>query len=50
MACPKCKCKTTYPYNSEDDFGFGMHIEEMERCAHCGTIFFLDEAIDEEDD
>lgn len=44
MACPKCKCEETY-WLSVDD------TEEhyaMERCASCGTVFYLMDA--EEDD
>lgn len=39
MACPKCHCKTTYPYCHDDD------DEDMERdrCAACGHVFYTEE-------
>jgi hypothetical protein len=46
MACPKCECKTTYAYY-EDDMDSDT---DMERCARCGNIFYLDEALDEDDE
>jgi hypothetical protein len=45
MSCPKCKCKVTYCYvvdDIQDDY-------DMERCAHCGTIFYLMDAPDDDD-
>ena len=46
MACPKCYCKTTYPYY-EDEWD---SYTDLEKCAYCGHIFPLDLGIDEDDD
>lgn len=43
MACPECGCKVTYTYD-DDECG------DLDRCANCGNIFDINEAIDEEDD
>lgn len=50
MACPKCGCKTTYHYcDGGDDIG-PADDEDLERCAACGHIFFVDDHADEDDD
>lgn len=45
MACPKCECKVAYPYY-EDDLDSDT---DMERCANCGHIFYIDEALEDDD-
>lgn len=45
MACPKCECKTTYAYY-EDDIDSDT---DMERCAYCWHIFYLDDALYEDE-
>lgn len=48
MACPKCECKTTYPYVKDDEW---MSFEaEKERCAACGHIFFVEDHLEEYDE
>ena len=48
MTCPKCGCKACYPlYDPEDYIG---ETEDMERCANCGFIFWIEEAEDDDDD
>jgi hypothetical protein len=37
MACPKCKCKVCYNYDSGDDYQ--TDDDNLERCAMCGHIF-----------
>lgn len=45
MACPNCGCKETYEFNDLDDVeGFGI-----QRCAACGSTFYLDDEIPEDD-
>lgn len=46
MACPGCKCRETYPYYEED----WDSDTDMERCAHCGHIFFIELAADDDDE
>lgn len=46
MACPSCKCKTTYPYY-RDDYASET---DLERCANCGRIFYLDDALDDDEE
>jgi uncharacterized Zn finger protein len=46
MACPKCGCKTTYPYDYDEDPG----DDRLERCAACGEVFDLEDHVEEEDD
>lgn len=48
MSCPKCKCKETYCYDEGDDMPGGD--ERMERCAACGHIFDIEDALPEDDD
>lgn len=48
MACPNCGCKTTYQYDSGDDFS--PVDDRLERCAACGQVFDIDDHADEEDD
>jgi hypothetical protein len=47
MACPKCGCKTTYAYCEDDILGLPG---DQERCANCGSIFFVDAEDDDDDD
>lgn len=49
MACPKCGCKETYHYDDTWD-GEPTANDDMERCANCGHIFYIDDALDEDDD
>ena len=45
MACPNCKCETTYYftiYDIEDDY-------EMEKCANCNTVFYIYESSEDND-
>ena len=46
MACPSCGCKETYPYY-EDDWDSDT---DLEQCAACGEIFFIELAADEADE
>lgn len=46
MSCPKCGCKVTYGYY-EDDMDSDT---DMERCAACWHIFYIDDAMDDEDE
>ena len=46
MACPKCNCKVTYCYTTDDV----QDDYDMERCANCGTVFYLMDAADEDND
>jgi hypothetical protein len=48
MACPKCRCKETYHYDNTWD-GEPTSNDDMERCAFCGHIFYIDESLDEDD-
>jgi len=48
MACPKCKCKTTYAYF--DGFDGDCDDDPKERCAHCGHVFWPEDALEDEDD
>jgi hypothetical protein len=45
MACPKCGCKTTYQFDTDED-----PDEEWERCAACRHVFHIEDHADEEDD
>lgn len=45
MACPRCYCKVCYPYYEDDEDS----DTDMERCAHCGSIFFMEDAIDDDE-
>lgn len=47
MACPKCRCKTTYTYCDDDILGLPG---DQERCANCGAIFFVDDAAEDDED
>lgn len=47
MACPKCGCKVTYPFCSPLEF---YEDDEMEKCSNCGNVFWIEEALDEDDD
>jgi uncharacterized protein YbaR (Trm112 family) len=47
MACPKCRCKTCYQYNDAD---FGPDDEDLERCAACGHIFYIEDHLPEDDE
>jgi rubredoxin len=49
MACPKCKCKVHYKYDSGDDM-YITGVSYLERCAHCGFIFDEEDALDDDDD
>lgn len=46
MACPKCNCKDTYPHYEDDDAA----ETDLERCAHCWHIFYIEDAADEDDE
>ena len=48
MACPKCQCKVTYQYDDDDDVYLGN--DDLERCAACGHIFDIHDALDDDDD
>lgn len=48
MACPRCGCKTTYYFDSEDEYI--QEDYEMDRCAACGCIFYLMDCDGDEDD
>jgi len=50
MACPRCKCKTTYPYGRDDGSDYEVDDMERERCAACGHVFYLDDHLPEDDD
>lgn len=47
MACPQCRCKTCYQYNDAD---FGPDDEDLERCAACGHVFFIEDHLPEDND
>jgi hypothetical protein len=47
MACPRCECKCTYTYDDSPE-GF-MGTPGLERCAYCGYIFDIEEALDDEE-
>jgi len=47
MACPKCGCRVTYCCNDDD---MGLDEYDMERCSACGTVFYLMDAADEDDE
>lgn len=50
MACPKCECKTTYHYcDGGEDVG-PADDEDLERCAACGHIFYIENHTDEDGD
>lgn len=49
MACPICKCKVTYPYDPDPD-SVGIDDEELERCANCGYVFWIEYQLDDDDD
>lgn len=48
MACPKCKCRVCYPYDTDPDM-VGIVDEELQRCSNCGYVFFSDEELDDEE-
>lgn len=45
MACPKCGCKVTYPYDDQDE----PDDDRLQHCAACGEVFDLDDHADEDD-
>jgi hypothetical protein len=48
MACPMCKCKACYQF---DDVGDDYQSDyPLERCAMCGNVFDVLEALDDDDD
>lgn len=49
MACPNCGCKETYYY---DDEYYGEYYEDsgLERCAACGYIFDVEDALPDDED
>jgi uncharacterized Zn finger protein len=46
MACPKCGCQETYCCNDDDT----EQDYDMERCANCGSVFYLMDASEDDDD
>lgn len=49
MACPNCRCRTTYQFDDSDQHN-PMADDRLERCAACGAIFDIDDHIPEDDD
>jgi hypothetical protein len=47
MACPKCGCKTTYPYDDSWD-GEPGYNDDMDSCAACGNVFYIEDHDEEE--
>ena len=52
MACPNCRCKTTYPYvrDNGSDYEIDDGDGDRDRCAACGHVFYLDDELPEDDD
>lgn len=50
MACPKCGCKTTYPYGRDDGSDMVIEDDERDRCAACGHVFYIEDHTPEDDD
>lgn len=50
MACPKCCCKTTYPYGRDTGMDTEVDDDRLERCAACGHIFDVEDHADEDDE
>lgn len=50
MACPRCGCKTTYPYGHDDGSDYEIDDGDRDRCAACGHVFYLDDELPEDDD
>ncbi len=48
MACPKCGCKETYQHNDSDE-EFGTDAEDMQICSACGSVFYLEDELPEDD-
>lgn len=50
MACPKCGCKVTYPYGRDTGSDYEVDDEERDRCAACRHVFYVEDALPEDDD
>ena len=48
MACPKCGCNVTYPYEPFDDWLRDPYYEQ-ERCSACNYIFYSEESLPDDD-
>ncbi len=50
MACPKCGCKTTYPYGHDDSTDHEFDDTQRDRCAACGHVFWIEDHLPEDED
>lgn len=50
MACPNCGCKVTYQVTGALEDLFEADDEDLERCAACTHVFYVEDYAPESDD